>query len=532
MLNFLNKILRRISNQKAQHIAEYSLLIVSVMAGILIAGPYVIRSWNALLKSYDTDMRDSFSDPLKQAPSEGGSECDCDEEWRSGDCGEITYQGVTCPYMNRLQYRVCNPFGCGEQTRCLFDSTCCKWEDQGCGIGICAGHDRDMLQKRNCSPDKDPQYDEFRCYQLHPMCSRCKTGYDALGNALPEYHPGIDYKEKICPGDLNIGETDTPQPFYRVPDGSCTDATKCEVECNYEKDGVVYGYIPSKPTPDGHFSTCECEPGKREVCSGIGTARTCICIPCDDSVTVVNGGCQCTGDATGNYEWKYEGFFESDAHDITCENHNIGPISVVANCPPGTKVIAGTCKTYLVGHPNAGFSGVTGSIINGGLSYECRGQANSDGDNSCGDSHRGIMEANATCIPLDFACGCAYQSKDSSCFCRGDSDGGDDPQCYRAHDDPPIRFEQYCGENYQLSATAPCVCNCYDRIDGSSKRTVDLSTPMPYNDDDCEFYEIGKMGNSGCYCVAKSGTTGGSNCKGKTFEIIANCEPISCESNP
>lgn len=51
-------------SQKAQHTLEYMVLLTLIMAGIIIGGPYVIRSWNAQMKGWEDSVVDSMTDPL------------------------------------------------------------------------------------------------------------------------------------------------------------------------------------------------------------------------------------------------------------------------------------------------------------------------------------------------------------------------------------------------------------------------------------------------------------------------------------
>jgi hypothetical protein len=39
-------------------------LSILIMAGIIIGGPYVIRSWNAQVKGWEDSVVDSMNDPL------------------------------------------------------------------------------------------------------------------------------------------------------------------------------------------------------------------------------------------------------------------------------------------------------------------------------------------------------------------------------------------------------------------------------------------------------------------------------------
>lgn len=50
--------------RRGQHTLEYMILLTLIMAGIIIGGPYVIRSWNAQIKGWEDSVVDSMTDPL------------------------------------------------------------------------------------------------------------------------------------------------------------------------------------------------------------------------------------------------------------------------------------------------------------------------------------------------------------------------------------------------------------------------------------------------------------------------------------
>ena len=50
--------------RRGQHLLEYMVLSILIMAGIIIGGPYVIRSWNAQVKGWEDSVVDSMNDPL------------------------------------------------------------------------------------------------------------------------------------------------------------------------------------------------------------------------------------------------------------------------------------------------------------------------------------------------------------------------------------------------------------------------------------------------------------------------------------
>ncbi|MDP8211756.1 MAG: hypothetical protein P9X22_00510 [Candidatus Zapsychrus exili] len=47
-----------------QQSIEFTTLIILATIGVLVMGPYVIRSWNANIKGWEDSVRDSFNDPL------------------------------------------------------------------------------------------------------------------------------------------------------------------------------------------------------------------------------------------------------------------------------------------------------------------------------------------------------------------------------------------------------------------------------------------------------------------------------------
>ena len=54
-------------SKKGQSIVEYSTIIIVVMLGIIVMGPYVIRSVNANLKMWEDAVNDSVSDEPVEA---------------------------------------------------------------------------------------------------------------------------------------------------------------------------------------------------------------------------------------------------------------------------------------------------------------------------------------------------------------------------------------------------------------------------------------------------------------------------------
>src|SRR3989338_7310460 len=81
---------------KAQASIEYMTIIVLVVTGIVLMGPYVIRSINAHFKSIDDQVQDSFQEKITQAPlpPDPIPICNC-PTWVDQDCGALG-RGTNC----------------------------------------------------------------------------------------------------------------------------------------------------------------------------------------------------------------------------------------------------------------------------------------------------------------------------------------------------------------------------------------------------------------------------------------------------
>ena len=172
-------------------------------------GPYVIRSVNAHLKSWEDEVDDSINDPLMDADPTGLPTPNCTCSLRPVGCGI-----APCRVTEALTQKVCYPLNCQPQGAglCQTDDACCGWVSSGdCGAGCPPGQRLKQWQCGDeppglptCQPDTDCV---FRCTGTIPVNSTPCTGDDT----------GLLF------GDL---------PWVPVPQGGCTDALKCESECN------------------------------------------------------------------------------------------------------------------------------------------------------------------------------------------------------------------------------------------------------------------------------------------------------------
>lgn len=56
------------SNNQGQQITEFTTVFILVALGIILVGPFVIRAWNAHLKTWEDSIVDSYRDPLVETP--------------------------------------------------------------------------------------------------------------------------------------------------------------------------------------------------------------------------------------------------------------------------------------------------------------------------------------------------------------------------------------------------------------------------------------------------------------------------------
>jgi hypothetical protein len=114
---------------------EYALIAVLVIVGIVIMGPYVLRSVGAHFKLWDEGVQDSFTENLTQAPVNDvpnvPTNCTCTTA--AGSCGSPNSQ---CAVTQRGYAHLCNPQGCdgAPASSCVNDPSCCTaWVPMGCG---------------------------------------------------------------------------------------------------------------------------------------------------------------------------------------------------------------------------------------------------------------------------------------------------------------------------------------------------------------------------------------------------------------
>lgn len=238
--------LKSLSSRLGQTAIQYILIAALVSAGIIIGGPYVIRSWNANIKTLEDSVTDSYQDPLDEAdPFDYDQDCEC-QDW-SGEAPNQCGVGGCGDFQVQLT-RLCTPLGCNPNDgqpleRCVSDSSCCnQWEqldcshllgsiDHGCQNG-------DMVHQRLCNGGRDAQY---FCEPNHGRCAAECIGVD---ESTP---PPAKYTKGWCEGAFDNVVGKNPVTY--------TDRGTCETGVDIEENQCVAECL-GVSLPEGRG--CEC----------------------------------------------------------------------------------------------------------------------------------------------------------------------------------------------------------------------------------------------------------------------------------
>ncbi|MFT5169517.1 MAG: hypothetical protein ACI8Q2_000125, partial [Candidatus Omnitrophota bacterium] len=164
-------MLKCLGNRKGQGVIEYSIVMVVVIIGVIIMGPYVIRSWNANLQGYADSVRDSYEDPLKEPgkiPGFPGDGCFC--RW-TNPCG-VADDTTPC----------CGEFGCNaNETASIYS----------CFPAKCTDHSGIPDDKVKCEPSSG-------CCTSWEFMETPETCAKACGSEGLECGEGEACQEQTC----------------------------------------------------------------------------------------------------------------------------------------------------------------------------------------------------------------------------------------------------------------------------------------------------------------------------------------------
>lgn len=251
------RFFKKLKKLAGYHITEYSLLLVTVMGAIIIMGPYVIRAWNAQMKSLDDGVSDSLDDPLFQIPDNTSLPgCTCGP-WEDIACG-----ANTCSATQMYRTRVCLPLGCtalfevpdpeATGTEQCNGIDCCRTSECCCtnpvSTGYCGAQNGTLtgLPRPGCAaiePNEVPLLGDGTCpdgyMKESTQCGEdTSPRYVCIGDAAcvfrctPTTTPLNNVEQVLCAGsDQRL----TAVTAYTFSD-YCTGA-KCELQC---KNGNNY----------------------------------------------------------------------------------------------------------------------------------------------------------------------------------------------------------------------------------------------------------------------------------------------------
>jgi hypothetical protein len=128
-------------NKRGQSMIEYMFIAILIILGIVIMGPYVLRSVNAHFKLWDESVQESATENITQAPVNSVPDVplNCKCTYVSGNCGGPGIGGAGACGANQREYDLncgTSPQDCSGQppSTCQFDTTCCTvYSAQGCG---------------------------------------------------------------------------------------------------------------------------------------------------------------------------------------------------------------------------------------------------------------------------------------------------------------------------------------------------------------------------------------------------------------
>jgi len=115
---------------------EYVFIAVLVILGVVIMGPYVLRSVNAHFTLWDESVQDSVTENLVQAPVSVIPNITLNCQCTSTNAGCGGGPGSQCGPNQQIVNHLCTPQLCdgAPSSSCVLDPTCCStWVDQGCG---------------------------------------------------------------------------------------------------------------------------------------------------------------------------------------------------------------------------------------------------------------------------------------------------------------------------------------------------------------------------------------------------------------
>lgn len=274
---------------KGQHTLEYMILLILIMAGIIIGGPYAIRSWNAQMKGWEDSVVDSMTDPLMEAPPGAVPVTGCDPApWIGGGCGVLSSPPdpcrntiTTCPQTKKLFLRSF-PSNCQCDVpasmeplpiaKCEYDNSCCTdWSPDSDNPDVPAPDPATECGANASPPCPDREARQTRTCGESTTETRCDPDLACVFNCAGVPGPNTPPQYgALCANDDTGLAGDTNYAYVNPGAVHCT-STKCEIQCRPTFISyVTYCDCPAGWSMSGAPAIC-CPPGQTE------SGGVCVC---------------------------------------------------------------------------------------------------------------------------------------------------------------------------------------------------------------------------------------------------------------
>ncbi|MBI4309633.1 MAG: hypothetical protein HY591_04810 [Candidatus Omnitrophica bacterium] len=255
---------------KGQSTIELAAIAVLVITGIIVGGPYVLRSIQAHFKLWSHSVQESTDDHLIEPQDVNIDLPPCTFTWVPGSCG-----ASGCKKTERVYSKNSTPAGCDFGLKCEVDPACCTepvrsnsvcWRSPAsapqpatdgipagfhvCGSGTPLDNVRDRVFQFNCGALQNVQ-----------VCQQDTTDGDGDRDCTPQCRRGIT-NATTCPGDGTelLDDVDITLVGLLAECSTVNPEQKCE------------GYCEPAHRPEGNMCvpTCGSDPG-----AGPGDAGVC-----------------------------------------------------------------------------------------------------------------------------------------------------------------------------------------------------------------------------------------------------------------
>lgn len=249
----------------AQSTLEFIMLLILVLAGIFVMGPYVIRSVNAYMRSWEVAVDQSKQSlaqvpagqvdpnvplPCNQVSCTGGTEDACLGDMNRKNCCKWVYKFNS--WNNANQCQSVGPHGCTEKSTAAAGAGCCNAaHNAGHHNHLCCYNGASGTFNSGISAGGEWCEDKCDCANVTPL-NLCQHCHDPDGPNYP--------LEGECNNICNTDET------YACPDCKCGDgvcrsdlgetASSCPQDCAYCQMSSCAAFMNSTNDNNVNYNAC------------------------------------------------------------------------------------------------------------------------------------------------------------------------------------------------------------------------------------------------------------------------------------